>query len=234
MAASCLDVIKSHRSIRSFRPEPIPDDDLRAILEAARRHASPWNLQPVHVTLVRDKGLKEKLASALWEQWQITQAPVFLIFSVDYAKVTSALKEAGKPLRKPGFVDYVQGVISATIALSWTAAVAEGLGYAVNFIAVYGRPCRVAEILGLPELVVPVAGLLIGKPAEIPDLTPREPMEGLVGYDGYGNLHEKAKAYAATMEGFIEKVARVLGPGGPVGEMDKEVLECVRKRGFTF
>ncbi len=230
---SCFKVIQEHRSIRKFKPDPIPKEHLDMILEAARRHASPWNLQPVHVTVVTDRGLKERLAEALWGQYQIVEAPVFLVFSVDYAKILKAMELSGAKTRRPGLSDYVQGVISASIALSWAAVVAEGLGYAINFIAAYGRPCRVAEILGLPELVVPIAGLNIGKPADNPGITPRAPREAVVGENGYGSLEEKARAYMKTMEGFVEKVAKVLGPGGPVEEMDGEVRECLRSRGFS-
>ncbi|MCE4611673.1 MAG: nitroreductase family protein [Desulfurococcales archaeon] len=234
LGEACFKVVQSHRSIRSFKPDPIPREHLDAILEAARRHASPWNLQPVHVTVVTDRGLKERLAEVLWGQRQIAEAPVFLVFSVDYAKILRALERQGAKTRRPGLADYIQGVISASIALSWAALVAEGLGYAINFIAVYGRPCETAEVLKLPELVVPVAGLNIGKPADMPGLTPRAPREALVGVNGYGDVDSKAEAYKLTMEGFIEKVAKVLGPGGPVEEMDERVRECLRRRGFNL
>lgn len=231
----CVDVVESHRSVRSFSGEEVPEEHLKLVLRAAQRHVSPWNLQPVSVTVVKDDGVKERLAEALWGQSQIRDAPVFLVFAVDYAKIARALENAGKPMRKPGLAEIVQGVISASVALAWSILVAEELGYVVNIIAAYGKPCEVSEILGYPKYVIPVAGLLVGKPkGEIPPVSPRAPVEAVVAYDAYGDVMQKATAYASTADGFIDKVARVLGPGGPVEAIDEDMRRCYRERGFEL
>ncbi len=134
-----------------------------------------------------------------------------------------------------GLADLVQGFISASVALGWSILVAESLGYVVNIIAAYGRPCAVADTLNLPKYVVPIAGLLVGKPAgELPPVTPRAPIGASVGLDGYGSVDEKSEYYAKTVEGFVDKVARVLRPGGPVDRMEKEIRECYEARGFKI
>ncbi len=230
----CLNVIAKHRSIRAFKPEPVKEEHLTAILEAARRHPSAWNLQPVHVAVVRDPELKARLAEILWGQEHIKQAPVFLVFSVDYAKLLKALEDVGAERRPLGVAELLQGVLAAGMASAWAALAAESLGYGVSFIAVYGKPCEVAEALGAPKGVLPVVGLNVGVPDEDPEVRPRMPMEALAAEDGYGSLDEIAKAYSATAEGFIEKVARVMRPGGPVDRMNSYLLSCLEERGYKL
>ncbi|BAN89532.1 nitroreductase family protein [Aeropyrum camini] len=229
----CFNVISSHRSVRSFSSEPISQEDIKKILEAARRHVSPWNIQPVHVTVVTRDDLKSRLAGVLWGQEQIKEAPVFFVFSVDYAKVVESIKRLGLEVREPGLTELLQGYISASVALAWAIAVAEDLGYVVNIIAAYGNPCQVADVLGLPSYVIPVAGLLVGKPkGELPPLTPRAPIQALAGWNSYGELEEKVKAYMSLGEKFVNNIWRVHRHGGPVDRMDPVIRECLKSRGF--
>ena len=232
--SGCIGVIGSHRSIRKFRPEPVPDEDLERILEAARRHPSSWNLQPVTVFVVRDRETKERLASVLWNQPHIREAPVFLLFSVDYLKVVKATELLGVEPVEPGPGNLVSGIMAASMSLAWAALAAESLGYGVSFIAVYGRPCRVVDILKLPRYVLPVAGLLVGRPAENPELRPRQPIEALVAAEGYGDAAERAKRYVSTDPELAKTLKMVMGREGFYEEVNSEVAECLRRQGFKL
>ena len=59
----------TQRAIRRFRPEPIPDADLQDILEAAIRAPNGGNTQPWHFLVIRDLGLRTKLAELYHEAW---------------------------------------------------------------------------------------------------------------------------------------------------------------------
>ena len=56
--------IKKRRSIRKFKPDPIPDDKLKIILEAARLAPSAGNRQPWRFVVVREDETRKKLAEA--------------------------------------------------------------------------------------------------------------------------------------------------------------------------
>jgi nitroreductase len=56
------EAVRRLRVVRRFRPEALGDDDLRAILEAARRTGSSKNLQRWHFIVVRDRALLAQLA----------------------------------------------------------------------------------------------------------------------------------------------------------------------------
>jgi nitroreductase len=60
-----LDLVKRRRSIRGFKPDPIPEDDLNKILEAGRWAMSGSNAQPWEYIVVKSQETKDKLAK-LW------------------------------------------------------------------------------------------------------------------------------------------------------------------------
>ena len=61
------------RAIRRLRPDPIPDEDLRAVLEAAIRAPSGGNTQPWRFLVVRDPALRSKLGE-LYREALVDQA----------------------------------------------------------------------------------------------------------------------------------------------------------------
>ena len=56
------DAVRRLRVVRRFRPEPLVEEDVHAILEAARRTGSSKNLQRWHFIVVRDRALLARLA----------------------------------------------------------------------------------------------------------------------------------------------------------------------------
>lgn len=58
-------VITERRSIRKFTDEPVADQDLQKMLEAARLAPSAHNSQPWHFIVVKNQGLIKKMAKAV-------------------------------------------------------------------------------------------------------------------------------------------------------------------------
>jgi nitroreductase/FMN reductase (NADPH) len=50
-----LDVLVSRKSIRRYKPDPIPDDILDKILEAARWSPTPHNMQNFEIVIIDDR-----------------------------------------------------------------------------------------------------------------------------------------------------------------------------------
>jgi len=70
--------IAGWRSIRRFRPYPVPDEAVSKLLEAARRAPSWENLQPWRFIAIRDPGIKEKLHALSFKQRVIVKAPLVI------------------------------------------------------------------------------------------------------------------------------------------------------------
>ena len=79
---TAAEAIRSRRSIKSFKTDPIPEPVLQELVELMREAPSSWNFQPTRVVLIRSKDQKEALAAAAWGQKQILQAPVTFVFAV--------------------------------------------------------------------------------------------------------------------------------------------------------
>ena len=57
-----LDAIGTKRAVRQFTDQPVPDDVIRAILNAGRRAQSSKNDQPWHFIVIRDRNTLKQLA----------------------------------------------------------------------------------------------------------------------------------------------------------------------------
>ncbi len=73
-----MEAIESRRSVRSFKPDPVPEADLKQILEAARLAPSASNRQPWKFVVVTDSHRRAALARASRNQTFVGQAPVVI------------------------------------------------------------------------------------------------------------------------------------------------------------
>jgi len=77
------EAIEKRRSIRKFKPDPVPDEFIKALLDAARLAPSGCNAQPWRFKLIKDTATKLKLAEAAHRQPFIAKAPVVLVCCAD-------------------------------------------------------------------------------------------------------------------------------------------------------
>ena len=69
-------VLFKHRSIRKFRPAPIPAEVLRECLEAATRASTCGNMQLYSLIVTRDAALRERLSPCHFNQPMVREAPL--------------------------------------------------------------------------------------------------------------------------------------------------------------
>jgi nitroreductase len=94
------EAIEQRRSIRKFKSEPVPDEYIDTLLDAARLAPSGSNAQPWRFKIVKDLEMKEKLVKAAYDQAFIAEAPVVLVCCADIGGyldgVVSGLQDLGK------------------------------------------------------------------------------------------------------------------------------------------
>ena len=230
---TCRDVMASHVSVRRFQRTPIPEEHVEEILWAARRAPTAWGLQPFTVIVVRDEGLRARIAEAVGGQEHVREAPIFLLFAIDYAKLVEAAELLGLRAGRITLGHIAAALVDVGIASSWAMLRAEELGYGAVYIAAYYACRRLAEILSLPKLVIPAVGLSIGVPAERPSVRPRQPREAMVAEPGGYDPRRAAEAIASS--GYREKFALAarytLTPRGYYEKLAEEIIECMRMQG---
>jgi nitroreductase len=153
-----LRVIHTRRSVRRYKDEPVPEEDLREILEAARVAPSAANRQPWTFIVVRDRERRRKLAAACKNQMWMADAAV-IVCACSLPEVTEKWH-----------------ALDTMIALEHTILAATSLGYGTCWIGAF-VPEEVAAVLGIPIQMNVVALTPIGIPDEAPAARPRRPFE---------------------------------------------------------
>jgi nitroreductase len=72
-------VIRTRRSIRRYRPDPVPEEVLERVLDAARIAPSGSNRQPTRLILVRDEEAKRALVPLCGDQAFLAEAPMVVV-----------------------------------------------------------------------------------------------------------------------------------------------------------
>ena len=186
-----IDQIQAHRSIRKYKPDPIPDDLLQNILEAGIRASSSGNMQTYSIIVTRDKSLREQLHKAHFEQDMVLEAPLLLTFCADFHRMRHWLRISNAPDNFDNFMSFMIAAIDAVLVSQNVALAAESVGLGICYLGSTFSNCdQVGKILDLPENVVPVVGFTLGYPAEQPELRDRLPLDGLVHHDKYQDYND--------------------------------------------
>lgn len=167
-----LEAIKKRRSVRKYTGDPVTDDEVRGLLEAAIAAPSAGNAQPWRFILVRDRGLQEKLVQAAHGQRFIAEAPVVIAVCADLTRARRAYGDRGANL-------YCLQDTAAAIQNMLLAATARGLG--TCWIGAFDEG-RASEVLKLPVGLRPVAMIPVGRSSEPAQARDRRPLSEVVDY----------------------------------------------------
>ncbi len=163
--------IRTRRSVRSYKPVPVPEESLKKILEAARLAPSAKNIQPWKFVVVRDPGRKKQLADAAQGQKFVGEAPV----------VIAAVALDPERVLKCGVPSYAVDLAIAVDHIT-LAAVEEGLG--TCWVGAFSQD-DVRRILKIPEQYKVVALLPLGFPADRPTEKSRKDLDEIVCYETF-------------------------------------------------
>lgn len=99
------EAIEKRRSIRKFKPDPVPDEHITALLNAARLAPSGCNAQPWRFRIVNDLETKLNLSHAAYDQSFIAQAPVVFVCCADIRGYLEGTLSGIHDLGKTGAVE---------------------------------------------------------------------------------------------------------------------------------
>lgn len=190
------EAIENRRSIRKFKHDSIPENDLMEIINAARLAPSGCNAQPWRFKIVKDYDTKMKLSQAAYNQCFIAQAPVVIICCADVNGYLNGTVSGVQDLGKIGAVEESIVQILGKRAHDLKTVPMEQIGPQISFnvaIAIEHMVLRaldfglgtcwvrlletqkINEIFGWDKNIYTVALLPIGYPLEVP--SPRKRME---------------------------------------------------------
>ena len=176
----------TRRTIRRYADRDVPTPLLNRLIDEAARTQTMGNLQLYSIVVTRSQQMKERLAPAHFNQPMVTQAPVVLTICADFNRTSqwARCRQA-----EPGYDNFLSFINAATDALLYTQTLCnlmdeEGLGYCYLGTTVY-QPQSIIDVLQLPQLVMPVATLTVGWPAEEPPQSDRLPISAFVHNETY-------------------------------------------------
>ncbi|MDW5563246.1 MAG: nitroreductase family protein [Methanomassiliicoccus sp.] len=167
-----LDIIEcfeKRRSVRAFTDEPVPEDVIENALLMANQAPSAGNLQARDFVVVRDEGMRAKLADASPGHKFLMDAPVMIVCCANLDRVIE-YGPRGKDL-------YAIQDVSASVENMLLYITARGYGGC--WIGAFDER-KVADTLGLPKHVRPLTLIPIGRPMREGTKPPRVKIELLV------------------------------------------------------
>jgi len=192
MITPTLELIHQHASVRRYKPDPVPQQTVEAIVAAGQRSSTSSNLQTYSVVAVLDERRRMRMAELCGNQRQILEAPVFLAWCADLSRLDRVCELRGYKQETAYFESSLVAIVDAAIAMQNAALAAESLGLGICYIgAIRNEPEEVISLLELPKLVLPVAGMTLGWPATEPFIRPRLPVEAVLHWERYDTSEEK-------------------------------------------
>jgi len=165
-----MNFLGSHRSIRAYKSDPIPEDLLNEILETSiKGSSSSGNLTTYSMVLTRDPERRAKLYEFHFEQDMILQAPLVITFCADTWRTRRWLKLRDARDNFDNFEGFLVAAFDAIILSQSVALAFEAHGYGICYMGTtLWSAAKIAEFLQLPETVFPVTSMVVGVPDEEP------------------------------------------------------------------
>lgn len=180
-------LMASHRSIRAYRSDPLPEGTVELLVSAAQSASTSSNLQSYSIIAVQDPKKKELLA-----EWSgnpfLVQAPLVLVFCPDLHRLERVTERQGYEFKDRDMEMFIQAVVDAALAAQNTAVAAESLGLGICYIGgIRNQTAKVAQLLRLPPRTFALFGMTVGYPAKPSQVRHRLPLDVVLHHEEYND-----------------------------------------------
>ena len=201
MADPTIEKILSRHSLRAYKDEPVSDELLDVLIGCAQSAPSKSNLQQYSIIVVKDQGVRDRLAPWCPRTAGLEHKPLILVFCADIRRNIKIGDFRKRPNLNNNMDAFLNATVDAALALGFfvTAAEAAGLG-AAPLSSLRDNIDAVADILGMPAGVFPIAGVMAGWPEGSGYVNQRLPQSIVLHRDRYDdhNLEAEINNYDET------------------------------------
>ena len=242
MGMSLDRILAAHRSIRIFRPEPLPDGMTERLVLEAQRAPSDATGQMYSFVRISDRELRQRVAALSGDQRHVAEAAEFLVVCADINRLARVLEHRGeKPGRFPATGLHF-ALVDATLVAQRLIDAAEALGLGTVCIGgILNGIEELVEMLALPAGVLPLFGLCIGWPGEKPVERPRVAMTSVLHTDRYWQQAAEAiendlRVMAPTTRSrdWGRVLARYFAAGGIMEQREAALRRVLERQGFAW
>ena len=212
-----LELVKQRRTVRQFKPDPVPEGYVEKIIEVARWAPSGFHTQPWEFVVVRKPEIRQAVIDILdrsappitnqsrtgngttQSRKSFRDAPVFILLLADWRAKTGL---PGRPSEVTPMVSsiYCSGLASAFLYLHLAAA---SLGLASQWYSSVSRPGveeDIKKVIGIPEPLTIYDMMVLGYAAAPPGPKEVRELEEMIHYNDCGpgdfRIDEEVQAYA--------------------------------------
>src|SRR5882672_503105 len=189
--------LAGRRVQRRTTPRAVDPELLRLLCACALSAPSKSDLQQADIVIV-NKADQAVIADLIPDQPFIRTASAFLVFLANGRRLPEISKMRGKPFPNDHLDQFFNAAVDAGIVLATFLRAADAVGLGTCPISVIrDHSAKVSEMLGLPQRVIPVAGLTVGWPSEPGHISPRLSLSSTVHDGKYdeGDLAGRIDAY---------------------------------------
>lgn len=183
-----FDAVMKRRSVRKFKPAPVPDDVLLKMLEAARFAPSWANTQCWRFIVVKEKETRAKIAEAFPPRnpgfSSLMTAPIVIVAFAEKFKSGFYKGEASTNKSEYWYMFDVALALQNMVLTAWE----KGLGSV--YLGLFDAN-KVAAALNIPADYEVVAIVPFGYPDEEPKCPPRKSLDEIVFYESYQSSKEE-------------------------------------------
>jgi nitroreductase len=198
--ADALAALNERSVCRRYRRDPVPEALVRLLCATALSAPTKSDLQQATIVRVADAAKRAEICSLLPGSPWLAQAPELLVFCADGYRLRRLFERRGVEFPNEHLDAFFNAVVDAALVLGAFVSAAELVGLGSCPISqIRDHVGRVDELLGLPEWVVPVAGLALGYPEAKEAMSARLSLSATVHTDRYdtGAVERELDAYDA-------------------------------------
>lgn len=175
-------------TVRKYLDKEIPTEIIHDIVEKAMRAPTCGNMQLYSVIVTSDKKRKEKLSDFHFNQPAATGANVILTICADFNRFSKWCLASGADPCYSNFHSFVMAMTDAVILSQQIVTIAEMQGLGTCYLGTVNYNAKeISDFLELPDLVIPVASLSLGFPAETGNRQERLPVDAVIHNEKYRN-----------------------------------------------
>jgi len=163
------ELIKKRYSVRAYKSDPIEEEKLLYVLNAARLAPTASNRQPFQIIVIHTKDREQDLLTIYQREWFV-QAP--LILCVCGLPASAWIRRDGRQ-----YLD-----VDAAIVMDHMVLAASDIGLGTCFIAEFDAT-NAHNVLSIPDEVEPILFTPLGYPDDVPGIKVRKNLEELVRYE---------------------------------------------------
>ncbi|HCR97413.1 MULTISPECIES: oxygen-insensitive NADPH nitroreductase [Halomonas] len=200
-----IKLLKSHRSVRKFKDQPIARELLIELIQAGQGAATSSHVQAYTVIHVTNPANREQIAELAGGQPYIASCADFLVFCADMKRPTEASERAGSNVVRGMTEQLLVATVDTALMAQNVATAAESEGLGICYIGgIRNNPQAVSDLLKLPEHVYPVFGMCLGYPSHESEVKPRLPVEAILKEDYYSDDSAQVQAFDDTMQAYYQ------------------------------